>query len=205
MPYAEPNRWDFKPIHLTEKQIADPLLVIDWFFTEEVDLADAEKRLANWFQACFSEKCSLTVIDVIVLEELRNDIVKLMEAGNLLKGQAINCKLNGDDDLMNTAHFSNQASGKNCEWHYFPRHLDRKEYINPAKVFDRIFQFKNLPQWRDILSDYYSAAVSDCTILECTDGHNIFTGFQLIGKLLEASHLIKVRLIDKNQKLQQHY
>lgn len=86
---------------------------------------------------------------------------------------------------------------KNTIWESFPRQLTKGEFINPYKVFDRFFGFWDLENWlkefREIISfalqPYGNETGIDYDYLEL---------YKLLQKLVEACHLIEVRLMRPN-------
>jgi hypothetical protein len=83
---------------------------------------------------------------------------------------------------------------KSAVWEFFPRHLSKKEFLNPYKVYDRFFEFWDIQTWikgfREIISfaldSYGNETGSDYDYLEI---------HLQLQKLVEASHLIEVRVI----------
>lgn len=78
-------------------------------------------------------------------------------------------------------------------WDFFPRHLSKKEFLNPNRVLDKFTGYKTLSEWKYLLNDLLSHALSHERITEFDTGNNLLVSAQLLHKLLEATHLIEVR------------
>ncbi len=82
-------------------------------------------------------------------------------------------------------------------WYFFPRHLTQKEFIDPWKALKKITRYQTLEQWKLGFKDILQDAL-------CTHSANEDTGiletWLLLHKLLEATHLIEVRVIIEDER-----
>jgi hypothetical protein len=74
--------------------------------------------------------------------------------------------------------------------------LSRKEYINPYKALHGFFEWKTLPEWRDVLKDLLRAAITKYPINEGYEDRNLFVTCRHLPELLKALHLIYVRKLN---------
>jgi hypothetical protein len=80
-------------------------------------------------------------------------------------------------------------------WDYFPRYLNKHEFLNPRLVFYRFFKSKGVRLWRQEIEDLVFYALSSYS---CLDDHltmDFLEVNKLLHKLMEAAHLIEVREI----------
>jgi len=85
-------------------------------------------------------------------------------------------------------------------WDFFPRHLSQKEFIDPYKVLKKFTKYRSLAGWKEILKDLRFNALSPHSISEFDDRIGIISIWLLLHKLLEAAHLIEVRMPDDEIK-----
>ena len=78
-------------------------------------------------------------------------------------------------------------------WEFFPRSLSKKEFINPYIAFEKFFDFKNLNEWLTHFKELINYALSPYGKESALDIDYLQTN-NLLQKLIEASHLIHVRV-----------
>ena len=78
-------------------------------------------------------------------------------------------------------------------WEYFPRALSKKEFINPYLAFEKFFHFKDLKEWLAHFKELINYALSSYGNESALDIDYLKTN-TLLQKLIEASHLIHVRV-----------
>lgn len=198
MPYQHHEPWDHLPIHLSMKMIIDPHSVIKEFYDVETDIVDLRKELKLWWRSAFSDKCLLSKPEMISLIGMRDHLLKMIDAAHVMhEKQNIDIVSMEESELLSSANFCGIPHEDYTAWDYFPRYLSRKEYINPHVMLSKFFAWKNLPEWRDILEELFSAAISECNIYGCSEDEDILKSTDYVIKLVEALYLIKVRFIDK--------
>lgn len=82
-------------------------------------------------------------------------------------------------------------------WHFFPRHLSQKEFLDPCMVLQKFTNKRPLKQWKQILKQITEQALSPQAINEMNETINILSIWLHLHKLIEAAHLIHVRTHDK--------
>ncbi|MBS1562869.1 MAG: hypothetical protein JST39_00715 [Bacteroidetes bacterium] len=60
-------------------------------------------------------------------------------------------------------------------------------------MFQKLFRFKSLPEWRELVQNLFSAAVSAKKIYTCCEDKNFYLSGKLLLKMVEAAHLVHVR------------
>ncbi|GAA4302390.1 hypothetical protein GCM10023143_04720 [Compostibacter hankyongensis] len=83
--------------------------------------------------------------------------------------------------------------GAGQRWDYFPRSLSRREFLDPYQVLEDFFDFRTLPEWREVLLELLSHAFSNAHAIESPVLRDIMDMQRYLHKLLEAAHLIYVR------------
>jgi hypothetical protein len=200
MPYLEHQPIDFFPRCLLQDEIANPRLAIQRVFEEEINLMEARKYLEKWLVAIFYDKPVLDRNALMVLMGLQEMLLKLLEAAHLLQMEdpalreeiAITV-MKGIGLPVPALYCGVMHKHSYTAWDYFPRHLNRKEFANPYRVFYKLCQYKRLPEWRNTLQHFFSGAVAGGPVYTYFEDENIYLTCKLLLKLVEAAHLVKVR------------
>jgi hypothetical protein len=82
---------------------------------------------------------------------------------------------------------------KSTAWEYFPRSLSREEFLNPYKVYERFFEYKEIQTWVKEFKELISYALESFGNETGADFDYLEIHRQL-QKLVEASHLIEIRV-----------
>lgn len=85
-------------------------------------------------------------------------------------------------------------------WDFFPRHLSKKEFLDPYRALEKFTAYRSLHAWKETLKDILFHALSPTSIAEFDDGTSILGTWLHLHKLLEASHLIEVRNPDNKKQ-----
>ncbi|HEY4148057.1 MAG TPA: hypothetical protein VGM41_03975 [Chitinophagaceae bacterium] len=200
MPYLEHHPNDFFPRHLLHDELANPRLVFCRTFDEQINMPDARKYLEKWLCATFYDKPVLNRRFLLLLMGIHEDMLRLLEAAHLLrledperrKASCAEEQVYGPG-LPEPELYCSSSNKHYTAWHYLPRYISRKEFANPYRVFDKLCAWKTLPQWRDALQNFFSAAVSGSRIYECQNDENVYLTCRHLLRLVEAAHLVKVR------------
>lgn len=200
MPYAEHHPNDYFPRCLLQDELANPRLVLCRTFDEQINMPDARKYLEKWFAAIFYNEPVLSRKFILMLMGIHEDMLRLLEAAHLLRleppeQRPASCteeEVYGPG-LPDAALYCSDKHKHHTLWHYLPKYISRREFANPYRTFDKLYDWKTLPQWRDTLQNFFSAAVSGTRIYECSNDDNIYLTCRHLLRLLEAAHLIKVR------------
>lgn len=78
-------------------------------------------------------------------------------------------------------------------WHYFPRHLSKKEYSNPYRVLEKFTKLQSIEKWNETIKNLLHYALSTGSIEEYHSNIGILQYSRHLNKLIEATHLIEVR------------
>jgi hypothetical protein len=89
--------------------------------------------------------------------------------------------------------------GASTPWDFFPRHLTKKEFIDPWKALQKIKRYKGIEKWKEQLRDLLHEALSESVLDNGMSGEEVLDTWLLLHKLLEATHLIEVRAIKEDK------
>ncbi|HLA57321.1 MAG TPA: hypothetical protein VK622_01100 [Puia sp.] len=131
----------------------------------------------------FQEQMEKLMKATYLLTAKKNKTVKKKEAK--LKNEVLGM-------VIDPATYVGRLNG-DAMWECFPRVLSRKEFINPYLAIEKFFTYKNLNEWlahfKELiyyaLSPYGNESALDIDYLKANN---------LLQKLIEASHLIHVRV-----------
>src|SRR5690349_4067076 len=84
MPKINPIDLKHTPIFLTSKDIENPFLFINQFYSQETDLEYARKELKLWFRSALSDNRLLSKNEMVSLIGFKEFLVRLVEAGFLV-------------------------------------------------------------------------------------------------------------------------
>jgi hypothetical protein len=82
----------------------------------------------------------------------------------------------------------------NTPWDFFPRHLSKKEFLDPYKALEKFTSFRNIDQWKQTIKHLAYYSLSSTSINEFDDDKSILRTYIHLNKLIEATHLINIRL-----------
>ena len=85
-------------------------------------------------------------------------------------------------------------------WDFFPRHLSKKEFLDPYKALEKFTKYSNHFRWKDVIKDILSHALSQVYLDEFDNGKRILRTYIHLHKLIEATHLIEVRIVEDEIK-----
>lgn len=78
-------------------------------------------------------------------------------------------------------------------WDYFPRHLSKKEFLDPYRALQKFAAFHNAGQWKKVISNIRYYALSHESVFEVVHRNSFITTWHHLHKLLDATHLIEIR------------
>lgn len=90
--------------------------------------------------------------------------------------------------------------GSSSPWDFFPRHLSKKEFLDPYRALEKFTKYSNHLRWKDVIKDILYHALSQIYLDEFDNGKRILRTYIHLHKLIEATHLIEVRIIDDEIK-----
>ncbi len=94
-----------------------------------------------------------------------------------------------------------------CAWHhgdtpwdFFPRHLTKKEFLDPYIALKKFTRFRNIHQWNETIKDIAWHSLSDVSLDEFYDNKSVLRTYIHLNKLIEATHLIEIRMQPEQPK-----
>lgn len=104
-------------------------------------------------------------------------------------------KLNEDGfpDLLNHRDYVGRHEPAH-QWLYFPRALSVKEFADPYRVFKKLARYADEEEWRSLFEELQDFCFYKTSFAECGEEYNILRVSGLLHKLVEAAHLIQVRV-----------
>ncbi len=183
------------PQYLGHKELADPYCVINDFYCNH-ELHEARKFIADWIT--FGNKREIwDKTPANILLTFCEAINQLIEAAWVIQQSDTRDRLADvnfteftEEQLFKPDFYCNRHY-KDDPWDDFPRSLKRKEYLNPYIVFDKIFKFRGLAQWKEHLYTMVHTAISEDTLHG--EDIDILNVKEHLNKLIEATHLIHIR------------
>jgi hypothetical protein len=112
-----------------------------------------------------------------------------------------------DDSCWSLTDYDNYCGWhrNDTPWDFFPRHLSKKEFLDPYKALEKFTRYRNIDQWKEIIKDLEYHALSDISLNEFDDSKSILRIYIHLNKLIEATHLIKVRIQPEPPKLRRKW
>lgn len=183
--------------NLSPEHIANPYLAVN-YFCRDFNLRDAKKYLNGWITAVF-EKVSWIKKSPADLVYFTERFYQLLEAGWLISQKDNSKRLANlslqykvdEIDYMDPVLYSDR--NYNVLWEDFPRSLNKKEFINPYRVFSKIFKFQSLDEWKMELRNIYHLALTNIDVKHTGEAINTFGFAKRLNKFVEACQLINVR------------
>jgi hypothetical protein len=195
----QPLVWEHLPMHLNRQEIVNPYAGINEFFQSEVDMSDVRKHCKTVFHSAISKECSLSKSEMTRISSFKPLIFKLVELCYLVwkdhweDRPDVTADVKDKNEMMKESLYYDTSKSKSA-WDCFPRYLSRKEFLDPYKVFNKVFECKAIAEWRTALEDLYSSAMFNESIYECYEENDPWTLCELLLKLVEAAHLLFVRI-----------
>ena len=101
------------------------------------------------------------------------------------------------DKAIPVIHETQQYVSKQLEgnaWDCFPRHLSSRQYHNPYRVFKKLANSMAADEWKQMLQDLLEYAMMKATITDAHSASTILMVQKRLCQLLEAGHLLAVRV-----------
>lgn len=187
------NQWEHLPINLPSAQIADPLKVLDDFFSSAW-LPQHIEELHKWRTAILEPSFFVDAkgSPVSLYTAYKNNL-KLVEAAYLINAA-----------YKNGYHRYSQSIAKNAEqlesekqnWPHFPTLLNESELINPLSVMEEFFNGFSLQEYREQLEEWLENGLSNQSADKWMESSKIITVYENLQKLYSATFLIHQRMSD---------
>jgi hypothetical protein len=181
-----------------ESKDSNPYEVIKEFFSA-ASLEHYQQYISSMLKAAYSEEY-WTKSSPANLLHFQERMIELIRATYLFvkNGDGIKKKKKA---LMDDSVFENGLSTvayygwhhNKTMWEFFPRNLNREEFLNPYKVYERFFEYKEIQIWVKEFKELISYALESFGNETGIDFDYLEIHRQL-QKLVEASHLIEVRV-----------
>ena len=81
-------------------------------------------------------------------------------------------------------------------WNYFPRHLSKKEFLQPMIVLKKFTKYNSLQDWKEMLNRLFCDAVSESDSKVFCGENNLLKISHLLYQLMDATHLIHIRVLN---------
>jgi hypothetical protein len=186
------------------KKSAEPYQVIESFFSC-ASLNSHRKYVFSMLKAAYSEdywrksEPGALLFFQGQMEELMKATFHFSEKKNrVIRNNKAKLKNNISGKLMDPATYVGWPE-QNAIWEFFPRSLSKKEFINPYLVFEKFFAFKDLNEWLALFKELINYALSKYGNDSGVDIDYLQVN-NLLLKLIEASHLIQVRVNKPEQR-----
>ncbi|HMK20564.1 MAG TPA: hypothetical protein VK492_20325 [Chitinophagaceae bacterium] len=161
--------------------------------TEIIKKADSEK---TWNR---SASC-----DVLFFSERINELIEAVyQIGNTVhQHPEIILDKDTEDDIWLLTDYDNYCGfhRNDTPWDFFPRHLTKKEFLDPYKALEKFTRFRNRDQWKEVIRDLAYHALSDVSLNEFDDSKSALLTYIHLNKLIEAAHLIDIRIQPETPK-----
>lgn len=185
------NQWEHLPINLPAAQIANPLEVLDDFFSSAW-LPQHIEELHKWRKAILEPSFFVDSkgSPVSLYTAYKNNL-KLVEAAYLINAA-----------YRNGYHHYSQSIAKNAEqlecekqnWSHFPTLLNDGELINPLAVIEAFFNGFSLQEYREQLEEWLENGLSNQSADKWMESSKIIAVYENLQKLYGAAFLIHQRM-----------
>jgi hypothetical protein len=180
------------------KKSGEPYRVIEDFFSF-ASLKRHRKYISSMLKASYSEDYwrksdpgSLLFFQERIEELMKATYLLTVKKNKTLQKKEARLKNEVLERAIDPAVYVGWPEG-NAMWEFFPRSLSKKEFINPYIAFEKFFDFKNLNEWLAQFKELINYALSPYGKESALDIDYLQTN-NLLQKLIEASHLIHVRV-----------
>jgi len=161
-------------------------------YTESIIEAAASQRVWN-----HAAPCSLLFF-MQNMEELLSAAYILYHCQEEKPGILITPQDSDVPDVTDIAAFTDQYCSVN-PWENFPRTLTAKQFHDPSRAIYKCCKSMSKGQWRKFLKDLMEYALDRDTINLVIPGYNMFTMRRRVLRLIEACHLVHVRINRKKE------
>jgi hypothetical protein len=183
------------------KKNTNPYKVIGDFFSF-ASMSQHRKFIYSMLEAAYSEDYWRKSYPGVVLlyqeqiEKLIKAIHKILreDKNNTNRRRVVLTDKKSVHHTIDPASYFGKHKG-DAMWAFFPRHLSGKEFIDPYQALEKCFEFMSLKEWLLGLRELVFYALSPNGNESALD-FDFLKINNLLQKLIEASHLILVRLAE---------
>lgn len=101
-------------------------------------------------------------------------------------------------DLFDTTSYCSTAFKSN-HWNQIPRHLNPRQFFNPYKAINKFCHYMAEPEWTKTLQTLTMYALNTDSVLDLFPPYNIIVMRLRLLQMIEACHLIHVRMKNKEK------
>jgi len=164
MTHGEHTAADYYARRLYQAEVQNPYTVFDSFF-DACSLPQALDNIDSWLKAATADdywKISYPARLLHfyeILEKLIEAVYLINKMDNPNAAAVLAESPEQEIDLMEPISYYGWQT-KYSAWDYFPRSLNKKQFINPYIAFKKFFEYQDMPIWREVLYDLlYNAFV----------------------------------------------
>ena len=196
MPHGKHTAADYYPRRLYQREIQNPYTVFHSFF-DACPLPQALGNIDGWLKAVTANNYWKKSYPANLLHfyEMMERLVEAAYLINKLDNRNAAAVLaetpEPEIDLMVPASYYGWQT-KYSAWDYFPRSLNKKQFINPYIAFKKFFKYQDMPVWREVLYDLLYNAFVGKMELELGE-YDMLAVQKHLKRLVEAAHLVEVR------------
>jgi hypothetical protein len=176
--------------------MSTPFTIHDFFTCQS--LALSRKQLNKILQAaCSSKLCKGLPADLLLFADQLNVLAGLACSMGTWpeEEQAIIQGPNWEDGEwpINDTTTYRGSHELSSIWDDFPRHLSKKEFMNPYLAMQRFAKYQNQMDWKASIRHLLDHALSDTAYDEMGHGVPLWELGRHLHKLVEACHLVELR------------
>ncbi len=187
------NEWAYLPINLSPEQIADPLLVLEDFFSSDW-LPGHIEHLRRWRKFILEDAFFVDTKgnpshlltsfknNIALLEACHEILIGMRNEAGVFKRAVVTCV--------------EQLETERKQWRDYPELLSQDELLNPFNVLHQFFDVFSLPQYREQLNEWLDAGLSHRAGGEFIETADIIAIYENLQKLYGAAWLIYQRTTD---------
>lgn len=186
------------PQHLSAEEISNPFAVVRSTYME-FDLPILRKCIQRWLKSVYIKKKWKKHGPGNTLY-FYEQLIRLVEAASLIRqldtsNRAANLseKVNLESESVLDLDLFCSQSQREVSWHFFPRSLTPKQFVNPYLVFDKFFELKSLGEWRDDLHNLLHLSLTAYDPSALGELLDILSIQRRLCQLADATHLINIR------------
>ncbi len=135
---------------------------------------------------------------MIKLESLIEAVFVIHDHLSVREEVITGAKENEPPDVSKTEMYF-KGSFSSSEWNNFPRNLSARQYHDPYKALEKFCSYMPQAEWKETLESLSIYALCNDSVLEVLPPGNILTLRRRLLQLMEASHLINVRIHNKEK------
>lgn len=139
-----------------------------------------------------SVPCSLLYF-IELFKEMLNAAYTLHYSRDKKEEVIIEAMENGEVDVCNVDSYTSKFN-KSFAWDNFPRTLNARQFHNPYRAINKCCKSMSEAEWNYFLKELTEYALDHDSILEALPPFNMFFMRRQMLRLIEACHLIEVRI-----------